>query len=194
MRRRAVCTVKAGRSADKSSEGLAEFGHLRRGHRQAIALAGVARKEVLMVTLGRMVVGERAHLGHDGAGIHTLTREFIDECLGLSLLLGRGEVDAAAVLRAHVVALPVQCGGVMDEEEDFQQLARADLRRIVDQLDHLVVTGGAGAHLLVGGRRGVAIAVAGLDIEYTAHFHIDGFGAPKATTSKNDGLKVFSLL
>jgi hypothetical protein len=61
------------------------------------------------------------------------------------------QVDAAAVLGAAVVALAVQRGRVVDDKEDLQNLAQADLLRVVFQLDHFVVAGGAGAHLLVAG-------------------------------------------
>ena len=58
-------------------------------------------------------------------------------------------VDAAAVLRADVVALAVERGRVVHDEEDLQDLAQRDLGRIEFQLDHLRMAGAAGADLLV---------------------------------------------
>jgi hypothetical protein len=80
-------------------------------------------------------------------------RQLVDQRLRGGALLVGGEVDAAAVLRADVVALAVQRGRVVDHEEDFEHLACADERRVVFELHHLVAAGGAGAHVLVAGLR-----------------------------------------
>ena len=66
-------------------------------------------------------------------------------------------------LRADVVTLSVQRRRVVDDEEDLEQFAQADARRVERDADHLGMAGVASADLLVGRRIGVAVAVAGLD-------------------------------
>jgi hypothetical protein len=102
-------------------------------------------------------------------------------------LLGRAEVHAAAVLGAHVVALAVELGRVVHQEENLQDLAGADLRRVIHQLDHLGAAGGAGAHLLVGGRGGLAVAVAAFHVQHAAHLLEHRLGAPEAAAGQHDG-------
>jgi hypothetical protein len=103
-------------------------------------------------------------------------------------LLRRGEVDAAAVLRARVVALPVQRGRVVDQKEHLQDLAKADLCRVVLQLDNLVVAGGTGAHLLVARLQCVAIAVARLHVGHALDLDKHRLGAPEAAAAQGQGL------
>src|SRR5690606_10870647 len=53
-------------------EGLAELRHLGRRHRHAIALVRVLLEEILVVGLGRPVIAQRLHLGHDGPRVDLL--------------------------------------------------------------------------------------------------------------------------
>src|SRR6476661_9376231 len=169
-------------------ERLPELGDLGRGHRHAVALGRVLREKVLVVRLGREVAAQRLHLGDDGlAAVGLVLAQLPHDGLGLALLLVVAVVDPAAVLRADVVALAVQRGGVVHDEEDLQDLPRADLRRVVGELHHLVVAGAAGAHLLVAGVVERAVGIARLDVGHSAHVHVDGFGAPEAAATQHDG-------
>jgi hypothetical protein len=87
-----------------------------------------------------------------------------------------------------VVALAVQRGGVMDDEEDLQDLPRADQRRVITQLDDLVAAGAPGADVFVAGPRGLAVAVAGFDIGDATHVLEHRFGAPEAAAAEHQGL------
>jgi hypothetical protein len=111
-----------------------------------------------------------------------------DQVVGQGFLFGRGEVDAATVLRAGIVALAVQRGGVVNHEEDLQDLPRADLCRVIAQLDDLVAAGATGADVFVAGPLELAVAVAGLDIGDATHVLEHRFGAPEAAAAEHQGL------
>jgi hypothetical protein len=132
-------------------------------------------------------VAQRLDLGHDGGIEHALGLQFVDERARHRGLLGRGPVDAAAVLRAHVGPLAVGRGGVVDREEDGQQLAHADHRRVVDEFDDLGAAGAAAAHVLIRRARGLPVAVARLDVEHAAHAVEHRLGAPKAAARQHQG-------
>ena len=107
-------------------------------------------------------------------------------------VVGVLKIDAAAVLRAHVVALAVEGGRVVGVEEDFQDFFQADLVGIERQAHHLGMAGVALADLLVRGVDGVAVGVAAFHVGDAAHAVEHGFGAPKTTTTERDGLRVVS--
>ena len=88
------------------------------------------------------------------------------------------------------MALPIQRGGVVDDKEYFQNLARADPGRIKHKFDHLVVARAAGAYLLVAGLNDVSVAVAALHVFNTFDTHKHRFGAPKTSPTESDN---FSL-
>src|SRR5690606_40689982 len=80
-----------------------------------------------VVGLGWPVVVQGQHFGHDGASERIVFGELGNDGLGLGFLLRCGEVDAAAVLRAHVVALAVECGGVRSEEHTSELQSRENI-------------------------------------------------------------------
>ena len=92
---------------------MAKLGHLGCGHGHAVALMGVACKEVLVVILRWPVIGQRQYFGHDRSAVNATRRHFGDQTLGNGLLFGIGVVNAAAVLGAAVVTLAIQRGGVV---------------------------------------------------------------------------------
>ncbi|MCY1556370.1 hypothetical protein D9M68_931100 [compost metagenome] len=114
-------------------------------------------------------------------------RQFVQQRLRGVALFVVGEVDAAAVLRAHVVALAVGRGRIVDHEEDLQDLACADDGRVVFELHDFVAAGAAGAHVFITRSFGLAVAVAGLDVGDAAHLFVDGLGAPEAAAAEHDG-------
>ena len=83
--------------------------------------------------------------------------------------------------------MAVQTGRVVDDEENFQDVAQADLRRVEHQFDDLVVPGGPATDLLVGDVGHMAVAVTALHVAHAAHIHVHRFGAPKAAAAKRDG-------
>jgi hypothetical protein len=97
------------------------------------------------------------------------------------------KVDARAILRAGVVALPVQRGRVVDHEEDLEHLAQRDLRRIELHAHHLGMAGGATAHLFVAWVPDRAVAVARLHGDDPLHALVNRLGAPEAAAAQGDG-------
>lgn len=136
-----------------------------------------------MVGLGRAVVGQRLHLGGDGRAKQLVLRHLADHVVGHLAVLGVVVIDAAAVLRAHIVALAVEGGGVVGVEEDFQDFLQADGVGIKRQAHHLGVAGVTLADLLVAGVVGVAVGVAAFHVGDAAHADKNRFGAPEASTT-----------
>lgn len=132
-------------------------------------------------------MGQRQHLGNDGRVKQLVLAHLADQVVGHGLLLRRGDVDAAAVLRAAVVALTVQRGGVVDDKKDLQQLAGRHVGRVVDQLHHFIAAGGTGADVLIARPRGLAVAVAGFHIDHAADFLEHRFRAPEAAAAQDQG-------
>ena len=161
---------------------LAKLLHLRPHHKRAVPRVGVLGKVVLVVGLGRAVVRERLHLGGDGRAKQLVLRHLADHGVGDLAVLGVVVVDAAAVLRAHVVALAVEGGRVVGVEEDFQNFFQADFVGVEREAHHLGVAGVALADLLVAGVDGVAVGVAAFHVGDAAHAVEHGFGAPETTT------------
>ena len=140
-----------------------------------------------MVFLGRPVVFKRHHFGDNFFAEETACAHLLDDVLRHLLLVGIGVVNAAAVLGAHIIALLVQGGGIVHHEEDFKDLARADLRRVISEFDHFIAASAARAHLLVARLRNLAIAVTAFDIGNAAHLNVDRFGTPKTAATQHDG-------
>lgn len=99
---------------------------------------------------------------------------------GVALGLALTE-DGGAVLGAHVVALTVEGGGVVNGEEDVEQGGERQGGRIERDLHHLGMAGAAAAHGLVAGGGHVAAAVAGGDGPHRGKLLEDGLEAPDTT-------------
>ena len=95
------------------------------------------QKIVLVIVFGRPVIGQGLDLGDHGRIKCFFVLHFLQQCLCLGRLLRVGGEDRAAVLRAHVVALAVQCGRIMGAEEDQQHIAQADDRGVELKLDRV---------------------------------------------------------
>ena len=126
-------------------EALPQLRHLRVHHQQAVRLVRVRPLVALVVVLRLPEPRQRRHLRDDRAGPGLPRVPLSDRGLGLPLLFGRVVEHDRAVLRPHVVPLPVECGGVVQREEDVQQLAVRDDRGVEGDLDDLGVPGRAGA-------------------------------------------------
>ena len=104
-------------------------------------------------------------------------------------MLGRSGEDGGAVLGADIVALAVEGGGIVDGEEDVQQVGVRDAGRVEGDLHDLGMTGATGADLLVAGVGGGAAGITGDDIRDANHLVEDGFEAPEAAAGKDGCLK-----
>lgn len=76
-----------------------------------------------MVSLGRPELYGGGDLGDDGVIEDPAGRQFGEEGAGLGFLFRRVIEDGRPVLRAGVVALPVEGGGVVYGEEDLEDIA-----------------------------------------------------------------------
>ena len=114
------------------------------------------RSRILMLRLGFPEFPGRRDLRNGLAGPQAGGVDVRDRVLGHPFLRVVDVVDRRAVARAHVVALAVRGAGIVDLEEELQQLAVAHLRGIEDHLDAF----GMGAVVAVGGVRHVAAGVA----------------------------------
>ncbi len=137
-----------------------------------------------MVFLGGVELGNRSYFRNNGVVPDLLLREFRDDVACRSCLLGGVREDDAAVLRAVVVALPVQRRGVMDREKRLEHVPIGQNRWVKRDLDDLRVARVAVADFLVGGIRVLAARVAGHDGLYALEFLVRGLDAPEATAAK----------
>ena len=80
-----------------------------------------------MVAFGRPVIRQRLNFSHDGLAKQLVLAHLPNHVVSNSFVLGVSPVNAAAVLRAAVIALAVQGGWVMNNVENFQNLIQADL-------------------------------------------------------------------
>ena len=113
-----------------------------------------------MVVLAAVEGFEWDDLGDDAVLPGVGGVELRDVGFGDALLVVVGVEDGGAVGGADVRALAVEGGGVVDGEEDAEELAVGEARGIVDDLDGLGVVGGLGGDVVVvrgvGGAAGVA--------------------------------------
>src|SRR5205085_9970809 len=126
---------------------------------------------------------------HDGGIIDASIVQICDHLCGNALLFWRVIEDRGAVLRADVCALPVECGRVVDGEEDFEQFFVGDDLRVVSDLDGFGVAGRARADLLVAWARDVPARIAGDDTLDAAQLAIDSRQTPEAAARYCRSLK-----
>ena len=91
------------------------------------------------------------------------------------------------VLRARVVALHVQGGGIVNNEENFQQLTKRNDFGVEADADHLGMAGIAAADVLIGRGRGVPAHVTGFDRMHALQLVEHRLNAPE-TTARQGGL------
>ena len=104
--------------------------------------------------------------------------------LGLLTLLVVVKEDRRPVLRADVVALPVERRRVVRLPECCQQIGKRNDGRIVGDLHHFGVAGQTSANLIVRRIGDIAAAVARDDGFYAFKLIENRFGAPKAARAK----------
>ena len=143
-----------------------------------------------MVVLGEIEIG----CGRDFGGDRAMARRrqpLLELIAGLQrqrFLCGVADIDAGSVLRADIVALAHALGRVVVLPELAQQFGIADLRRLVDHPDHLVVAGPAGADLLIGCVRGRSGGVANHRHPNTGQVPEPPLDAPEAAHSERGDL------
>jgi len=128
---------------------------------------------------------QRGNLCHDGFVPHVSSAEFVDKFFGDGFLLFIVIEDCRTILCALIGALLVQCGRVVDREENLQDFPVRNLGRIESHLNCFGVAGAVGADLLIGGINGRGARVAGNDVLNPLDFLEDRFNAPEAAASKS---------
>src|SRR5205814_2318956 len=77
-------------------------------------------------------------------------------------LLFRGVKDDGAILRANVISLAVQRGGIMNGEKYIEQIAKRDFVWIENHSHYFHMSGSSGTDLPVGGIIHVSTHITGL--------------------------------
>lgn len=168
---------------------FAELGYFGRYYKFAVDLVRVGGEVVLMVVFGGVEGTEGQKFGDDGGGPDLPGVEVGDDGLRLDLLVGSVVEDGGTVLRADIGTLTVGGGGVVDGEEDVEQVRVADNDRVKADLDGLGVTGEPGAHLLIGGIGAISSGVAGNDAADAFDALVNCLQTPEAAAGKGSLLK-----
>src|SRR4051794_31760814 len=93
--------------------------------------------------------------------------------------------DRRAILRADIIALPVELGRVMRCEEHIEQVAIADLILVEGQPDCLGMTRVSAADLLVGRVRYGTADIAAFDLLDADHVLEYRLGAPETSACQS---------
>lgn len=139
-----------------------------------------------MIVLGRPVIAvERHDLRDDRLAEHLLALELADHVeRGIALRIRMREHDRP-VLRADVVALPVQRGRIVRREEDLEDLAIADARRIERHVDDFRVARVAFADVAIAGIARMAARVTRLHGRHAVDVEKHGLRAPEAARTEH---------
>ncbi|CAD9218111.1 hypothetical protein BCEN4_1190029 [Burkholderia cenocepacia] len=171
-------------------EFLPEFRELRPDHDRAIALPRVSRVIVLMIVLGRPVIAvERHDLRDDRLAEHLFALELGNHVERRVALRIRMREHDRPVLRADVVALPVQRGRIVRREEDLEDLAIADARRIERHVDDFRVAGVAFADVAIARVARMAARITRLNGRHAVDVEKHGLRAPETPASERRGFK-----
>ncbi len=141
-------------------EFLPEFGYFGGDDELAVPLFWIAREVLLVIIFSRIEGLERRKLGDDGVGKKLFGGKLRNDIFSLSLLLSGSIENSRAVLGAHICALAVEGGRVVDGEEDVQDIVEGDDRGVEGDTNHLGMARGAAAHLFVAGVWAFAASVA----------------------------------
>src|SRR3546814_3950046 len=93
--------------------------------------------------------------------------------------------DLRTVLSPYIIALPVQCGGIMRSEQHVQQVAIADHFRVKGDAKSLGMTGCTSADLLISGISLVPANVAAFHRQYAFQRIEHRFSAPEASACQS---------
>lgn len=148
-----------------------------------VTLVGIVVGKVLMVFLSGIEFRRCRDLGDNGTGELFLVIFF--GLFGERFLFLVSVKDARAILRAMVVALIVQCGGIMSIPEKLHEILVADDGGIKNDLYRFSMTGGSGANLFVSGIIHLATDIATGDGGDAFHDQVTTFRAPETTSGEN---------
>src|SRR5579859_611317 len=92
---------------------LSELGHLRLDHHLAVRFRRIPREVVPVILFGRVKDLGRGDLRHDRAPPETVRDDLPHDLVGGVPLKGRVVEHGRPVLSTDIVALPIECGGVV---------------------------------------------------------------------------------
>ena len=142
---------------------LAELGYLGSDHSHAVGLVRIIGKVLLVIILGHVELIELHDLGDDGFAPNVLVVQLFNELLSLSLLFVIVIENRRAILSAHIRALTVERGRVMDRKEYVQYVLVSDDLRVEFDLYDLRMPGPARADVAVAGVSHFSSSITGLD-------------------------------
>src|ERR1700677_1707206 len=153
----------------------------------AVSLVRMLVVIVLVILLGRIKVGQRNDLRHNGRG--EMRGGFGLGFFGRLFLRVAAVENNRTVLRADVVALAVEGGRIVGFPENFQQFFVRNDGRIELDLNHFGMAGIAGANVFVTGIGRRAAGKTGDDGFDSGNALKDRLGAPKTAAAKGRGLE-----
>ena len=174
-------------------EFLPEFGYFGGDDELAVPLVWIAREVLLMIIFSRIEGLERRKLCDDGVEEELFGGKLRDNFFRLSLLLSGGVENSRAVLGAHICALAVERGRVVDGEEDVQNISKRDGGGVEGDSDHLGMPCGAAANLFIGGVRTFAAGIARDNVCDAPDLVIDRFEAPETSAGKHGLVEWLSI-
>src|SRR5262245_56019849 len=127
-----------------------------RPHEVAGVAAGISQQVILVLGLGFPELARRHDFGRRLAGPEARLVDVGNRVFGYALLLGAGVEDRRSIARPYVVPLAIARAGVVDLEEELEDLPIAHHRRVEDDLDRL----GMSAMIAIGSVRSSAARVA----------------------------------
>ena len=153
-----------------------------------VGVVGILEGVVLVVVLGAVEVFEGDDLRNDRLGPGVRGVELRDVGFGDAFLFVVGVEIGGAVGGCRCVGtLAVEGGGVVDGEEDAEELAVGEARGVVDDFDGFGVVGGLGADVVVVGGVGGATGVAGGGGDDAFDALEDSLCAPEAAAGEDGG-------
>jgi hypothetical protein len=155
-----------------------------------VGVVGIFQGVILVVVFAGVEGLQGRDLGDDGVGEGVVGGELRDVGFGDALLVGGVEEDGGTVGGSFVGALAVEGGGVVDGEEDAEELAVGDAGGVEDDFDGFGVVGGFGGDLIVGGSVGCSTRVAGGGFDDALDALEHGLRAPETASCEDCGFTV----
>src|SRR5690606_37403304 len=150
--------------------------------------------EALVVGLGRVIRTTPFDAGDDRRAEDILGLQRFDQFAGNAGLLVILREYRRAILRPDIVALAIERVGIVDREEDFEDLAVPDAIGIEADPTHLGMAGSAGADFFVAGILDRASVLVRVYPQDAVEFQISGVEAPDAASAQTRDLRVHSTL
>ena len=148
---------------------------------------------ILVIVLRRIEFRKSGYFGYDRFVVGLVFVQLLLIVLRLLPLLFIMVKDHAAVLRAYIISLPVEAGGIMHFPEYFQQFVIADGLGVINDLETFRMARRPAAHLFIRRIGDLSSGIAGYDFNYSLQFLENRFRTPEASCSKSGRVCLCSL-